>query len=78
MTSNRNNIKKKWLSSNIHCSDSLAGHVYNSITLFLSILINQNTLKVFRDDYQKYIIIVHKKQHLQSLNFRVIGIGIST
>ena len=64
MTSNRNNIKKKWLSSNIHCSDSLAGHVYYSITLFLSILINQNTLKLFRDDDQKYIIIVHKKKNI--------------
>ena len=69
MTSNRNNIKKKWLSSNIHCLDSLAGHVYNSITLFLSILINQNTLKLFKDDYQKYIIIVHKKQTLAKFEF---------
>ena len=69
MTSNRNNIKKKWLSSNIHCSDSLAGHIYNSITLFLSILINQNTLKLFRDDYQKYIIIVHKKKTLAKFEF---------
>ena len=37
-----------------------------------------NRFKVFGDDYQKYNIVVHKKQHWQNLNLKVIGIGIST
>ena len=31
-----------------------------------------------KDDYQKYKIVVHKKQHWQNLNLRVIRKGIST
>ena len=57
----------------IHLQD-----MYYSITLFLSLLINHKLFNMLRDDHQVYIIIVHKKEHWQNLNLRVIGIGIST